>query len=302
MKTEQLRELITAKIIKALQDGVKPWTAGWDRQASLSRPLRHNGTPYRGINVLMLWMVAADRGFESPYWMTYKQAQSLGGQVRKGSKSTAVLVYKSLDPKEEGAPSDAGETPAGRRIFSRAYNVFNADQIDGLDAPYVNAPPPEPRAHDALAAYDALMEVHAPQYEVGPQPCYVPARDMVRWPEVGTFHSPEDHLATTCHELAHWSGAGHRLARDGVAKPYNKLRYSYEELVAELSAAFMGGTFGIVGHQIDDHAAYIDHWIQLLDEPTIIFKAAAEAEKACNFLITQPVLDALDRRSLPLAA
>ena len=99
MKTEQLRELITAKIIKALKDGVKPWTAGWDRQASLSRPLRHNGTPYRGINVLMLWMVAADRGFESPYWMTYKQAQSLGGQVRKGSKSTAVKRTRWEEPK-----------------------------------------------------------------------------------------------------------------------------------------------------------------------------------------------------------
>tara|TARA_R110002124_G_scaffold198679_5_gene365571 strand:+ start:561 stop:1466 length:906 start_codon:yes stop_codon:yes gene_type:complete len=292
MKIEALRESVTARIVKALETGVKPWSAGWDGQGYVGRPLRYNGGAYRGINVLMLWMAATQFEFQSPYWMTFRQAGALEARICKGAKGTPVIVYKPLGPSDD--EHEVESSPA-RRGFSRTYHVFNAEQIEGLPDHFYPARAADgaPRQHDALSAYDALMSFHQPHYEEGPQPCYIPARDVVRWPAIGAFHSPQDHLATACHELAHWSGAGQRLARDGIIHAIDKQRYAYEELVAELAAAFMGASFGILGKQIDDHASYIAAWIRLLKDPGIIFRAAADAERACDFLITPTVCDAL---------
>lgn len=301
MKLDSLRATVTDQIVRALENGVKPWTAGWDRGALVQRPLRHNGTAYRGINVLLLWISATEHGFTNPYWMTYRQAAALGGQVRKGSRGTPVIVYKPL-------PADADEAESGgevsRRGFSKVYSVFNANQIDGLPTAYHGVQPdaPAPRSHDALAAYSALMDVHQPAYEEGPQPCYIPSRDVVRWPDISVFHTPEDQLATVCHELAHWTGSKDRLARDGIIKSFDKQQYAYEELVADLAAAFMGATFGILGQQLDNHASYIGSWIKLLSDPAVLFKAAAEAERACDFLLTAEVIDRTGSKSLSAAA
>lgn len=288
MKLDTLRASVTARIVKALEAGVKPWSAGWDRSQAFCRPLRHNGKPYRGINVLMLWMSAHQHEFQSPYWMTYRQAAAAGAQVRKGSKGTQVIIYK---PIVDETPD--GETDEPTRGFSKAYAVFNADQIDGLADHYYPASSAEPtaRSHDPLAAYSALMAVHKPKYEEGPQPCYIPARDVVKWPNISVFHTPADQLATVCHELAHWSGARSRLARAGIVEPFEKTRYAYEELVADLAAAFMGASFGILGEQFDNHASYIATWIELLSDNSVIFKAAAEAERVCDFLLTPAVID-----------
>lgn len=285
MKIEDLHHATTTKIVQLIEAGTKPWAPSWSGATCLQRPLRHNGRPYSGINILLLWMTAMERGFASPVWMTYRQAASAGGQVRKGERGSPVIAYSPADPEAE-------EDDPRSRAFARAYHVFNLDQIDGVQLEFYAPAAVDGGDDRAIDAYDVMMAHLTPNYvqSVG-EAYYCPSTDTVHWPAVRDFTSAEHHFATACHELCHYSGAQSRLARPGIVCNRTRERYAFEELVAELGAAFIGATVGVAGEHLDDHASYLASWIRVLRDPKAIFRAASQAQQAADFVFPATLLD-----------
>tara|TARA_B100000378_G_scaffold270794_1_gene260525 strand:- start:2178 stop:3134 length:957 start_codon:yes stop_codon:yes gene_type:complete len=276
---------ITDKIVAQLEEGTRPWFKPWKGGAPC-RPLRHNGQPYRGINVVVLWMEAEDRGYSSPYWMTYKQAQELGGQVKKGEKSALVVYANTFEKKEEDP--ETGEERETRIPFMKGYSVFNADQIEGLPEQFhVAAEPDQPENQFArIEAADRFFEnLGADIRSGGGRAFYSPSGDFIRMPPFESFVSAEAHAATLAHECIHWTMHKSRLDRDLGTKGRGDAGYAREELVAELGSVFVCADLGIEAEPRDDHAAYIASWLKALkNDKRAIFQAASHAEKAVGFL------------------
>lgn len=273
---------ITAAIIEKLEQGTKPWVKPW-RGLLVSRPLRSCGTPYRGMNTFWLWMVADAAGFASPYWMTYRQCQALGGQVRKGEKSTIAIFYKSYTKEVEDTDGEQGTE--NRRVL-KSYAVFNADQCDGLPEFYHPKPlvgPVEPAGReDRLDAFFA--RVGAKLRHHGSQAYYEPLRDRVTMPPAELFGAYDHYYATLAHELSHWTGHGSRLDRD-LKNRFGSDAYAAEELIAELSSAILGAELGLPVTHLDHHASYIASWLKILkSDERAILTAAAKAEEASSLL------------------
>jgi antirestriction protein ArdC len=271
-------EVLTHRIIAALEQGTRPWNKDWKSSCGLSRPLRSDGTPYRGVNVLNLWIAKEERGFKSRYWLTYKKAQELGAQVIKGAKSESVYYTSTFNKVEDNG--DQRTVP-----FLKASAVFNADQIEGLpahfygdDAPIVTVP--HSTRHEASEAF--LKATGADIRHGGGKAFYTPGGDYIQLPAFDDFFSSEGYYATAFHEIAHWTGAKHRL--DRTFGRFGDSVYAFEELVAELTAAYLCADLGIANEPREDHAAYIASWIKCLkSDDRAIFKAAALAEKAAAY-------------------
>ena len=276
---------VTDRILADLAQGVRPWMKPWSAshtEGKISRPLRFNGTPYRGMNVLLLWGEVLDRGYQAPIWMTYKQAQELGGQVRKG-EAGALVVYADRFTKTE--TGDKGEDIERQIPFMKGYTVFNVEQIDGLPAQYRPAPSP---ALPALALHQAaegfFAATGATVHHGGNRAFYSPARDLIQLPPAEAFKDAESYAATKAHELIHWTGHTSRNARE-FGKRFGDDAYAFEELVAELGAAFLCADIGITPEIRDDHAAYLDHWLQVLkQDKRAIVSAASHAQRAADYL------------------
>jgi antirestriction protein ArdC len=252
---------ITAAIIKKLEQGTRPWIRPW-RAAPVSRPLRSCGTPYRGMNTFWLWMVAEAAGFMSPYWMTYRQCQKFGGNVRKGEKATIAIFYKSYDKQVD---RDDGEERTESRRVLKAYAVFNADQCDDLPEMYRPKPAEEPvepaGREERLDAFFSRVDAHL-RYQ-GSEAYYEPVPDRITMPPPALFDGYDHYYATLAHELSHWTGHASRLGRD-LKNRFGSDAYAAEELVAELSAAILGAELGLPVAHLDHHASYIAHWLELL--------------------------------------
>lgn len=275
---------ITATIAAKLEAGTLPWRCEWQRSGGSPfgpLPRRACGQTYRGINVLLLWMAGADRGFTASRWMTFKQAIELGGCVRKGETGTGIVFFKKLDVTATNA--ETGEEESASVPMMRGYTVFNVEQIDGLPADYYPAPfvaaNQLERDHVAEAT---LRSCGATIREQGDKAFYAPGPDLVNLPEFARFESVGGYLATMAHELCHWTGHKSRLDRNMRGR-FGSNDYAFEELVAEIGAAFIGGQLGIVGQHIDNHAAYLAHWIEVLAaDKRAIFKAASLAQAAAD--------------------
>ena len=278
---------ITNQIIAELEKGVRPWLQPWNAEhlaGRVMRPLRSNGQPYQGVNILMLWASACAQGFARPTWITYNQAQELGGQVRKGEKGSLV-VYANRITKTE--TNDAGEETEREIPFLKGYTVFNVDQVEGLPSAFYATPDPLPApAFDRIAQADAFFAATgATIREGGNRAFYSPATDHIQMPPFASFRNAESHAATLAHELTHWTKAPSRLDRDFGRKRFGDEGYAREELVAELGAAFLCADLGITPEIRDDHAAYIDHWLKVLKEDKrAIFSAASHAGRAADYL------------------
>lgn len=271
---------ITDKIIAQLEAGVRPWTQPWVGGASVTRPLRHNGEPYNGINVLLLWSEALAHGFQSSTWMTFRQALALGGHVRKGERG-ATVVYANAVTRSE--TDDAGTEEVRRIPFLKAYTVFNAEQIDGLGEAYAprSAAPvnPDRRAAELETWFTTLG---ADIRYGGGAAYYVPSADYVQMPPFERFHEAAGYYATLGHECVHWTGHPSRLARDFSRSTE---AYAREELVAELGAAFLCADLKLALEPREDHAAYLGHWLSVLrGDKRFIVAAAAHAQRAVSFL------------------
>ena len=292
MKSATRRDIyteVTNKIIAELEQGaapwVKPWTSGRKNGIGVMPANAATGRTYAGINVPILWMAAADRGFEQPGWMTLNQANKLGGKVRKGEKGTTVVFTKRIviDDKAAVNPSGTGDDDRKEISMLRAYTVFNLSQIDGLADDLMAPPPPLPSLNWHLEQAGAFITSTGADIRYGgDRACYVPSRDFINLPPVGAFKSIEQFQATALHELSHWSGASHRLDRDLTGR-FGSQSYAAEELIAELSAAFLCAHLGIQGEL--RHAGYIDSWLKLLaSDKRAIFTAASQASKAADYL------------------
>lgn len=278
---------ITTAIISDLEKGIRPWVRPWHSGAGTPcRPLRNNGEPYRGINVLWLWRVAHLAGYTSPYWFTYQQARQLGAHVRKGEKASLV-VYANLYTKTE---DDDDRDPKERRIpFLKAYSVFNADQIENI---------PERFTPKALTEDEISFE-HWPNAEAETffantgitlredpdRAFYSVFEDAVYMPPLRKFEEAERYFSTLAHEMTHATGHPTRVPRNFPRTGFGTSNYAREELVAELGAAFLCADLGLSLHPRPDHADYIGNWLQVLrNDKRAIFQAAALAQKATDFL------------------
>ena len=276
-------ERITAKIIEQMEQGVRPWMQPWGNGTSPCRPLRHNSIRYQGINTLLLWMEAAEKGYNSAYWMTYKQAQELGGQVVKGSKS-ALVVYAGAIEKEQETPS--GETVETRIPFMKGYSVFNADQIENLPEHFYFMPEKNTEPKQRIAEAEAFFgNLKADVREGGNQAYYSPVTDHIQMPPFDSFVSAEAHAAILAHEFTHWTAAKNRLDRDLSRYHRDKEDRAREELIAELGSVFLAADLGIEITPREDHAAYLQSWLNVLkNDKRAIFQAASHAERAVSFM------------------
>ncbi|MGR9221306.1 ArdC family protein (plasmid) [Rhizobium leguminosarum] len=280
---------ITDKIIAALNEGVRPWVQPWSNKhlaGRVSRPLRHNGEPYSGINVLLLWSEAMARGYASPTWMTFRQAQELGACVRKG-ETGSMVVYANRISKTE---TDGAGNEIERDIpFLKAYTVFNVEQIDDLGDRYTDAPhrgtarPIDRIAHaDSFFAATGAVIRHG-----GDKAFYAPGPDIIQMPPIETFRDVESYYATLAHEEIHWAGAAHRLNRDLSRYAKDRSERAREELTAELGAVFLAADLGIVPELEPraDHASYLAAWLSVLkNDKRCIVQAAAQAQRSVAFL------------------
>lgn len=274
---------ITSQIVAQLEAGVRPWTQPWAASESVSRPLRHDGTPYQGINVVLLWGEAATRGFQSATWMTFRQALTLGAHVRKGEKGSTVVYADRLVRTET---DDAGEDTTRRIPFLKAYTVFNVEQIEDLPASYVPAPAPVLNAGQRIARAEAFFAATGAEIRHGGGCAfYAPGPDAVQMPTFESFRDPEAYYATLGHELTHWTRHASRLDRDFGRRRQGDAGYAREELVAELGAAFLCADLGLALEPREDHAAYLASWLEVLrDDKRFIFSAAAHAQRAVDYL------------------
>lgn len=276
-------EVITAAIVERLEAGARPWVQPWTG-AAVSRPLRACGTPYQGINVLWLWMAAEAAGHSSPFWMTYRQAQVLGGQVRKGERGTVAIFYRTYQP-GDADEGDETEGPRTRRVL-KSFTVFNACQIDHLSERFFPEPRPLPPRTERDSVLDRFFAaVPARVRHCGAEAFYSPMLDQVTMPEPGLFRNLDHYRATLAHELSHWTGHESRLARQ-MGGRFGSEAYAMEELVAELSSAILGAELGLPVEHLDHHASYLASWLRVLKaDSRAILAVAAKAEEASSLLL-----------------
>ena len=294
-KNVDVYEQITSSIVTAIEQGAERYQMPWH---TLSTPINAaTQKAYRGINVLNLWIASSRSGYSSPVWATYRQWSEIGAPVRRGARSTTVVFWKFFDRESEDndAPADTEESSEPRsRCFARAYHVFNSAQVDGYQpAPASPALSETQRIQNAEAFFAALPGTV--QFG-GDRAFYSPSSDSIQMPPFVQFKSPAKFYSVLSHEYCHWSGALFRLNRD-LSGRFGDESYSFEELIAELGAAFVGSDLQLPVEPRLDHAPYIASWLRVLrDNQRAIFTAASQAQVAATYL-SQLVGNAQERAS-----
>lgn len=281
---------ITAKIVAAIEAGAGATTMPW-HGGILSPNFPINAAtdkPYRGVNVVALWVDAMSKRYISGYWASYKQWQTLGAQVRKGERGSIIVFYKPLDQLELGAQNAAPgeELVESFRFVARATHVFNWEQVDGWQPP-ISTPKSPVTINEEIAAFIAAIGADVRH---GSRAVYHRVEDYIEMPSpdmfIGTVVSSatEAYHAVLLHEVTHWVGGPSRLNRE-FGKRFGDKAYAFEELIAELGAAFMCSAFRITNEPRPDHAAYISSWLDILNRDTkAVFTAASRAQEAVLFL------------------
>ncbi|TWT96911.1 DNA primase TraC [Botrimarina colliarenosi] len=278
---------VTDRILDLLDSGVAPWRQPIKRSAhgdgapkSLS-----TGKNYRGINVFLLAMTSWAHGYESDYWATFNQVIKQQGKVKKGEKSTLVVFWKQAATKDK----ESGEEISIPVL--RHYNVFNAEQCEGINAPDQAATTDEAEPFEPIEEADRIVT----SYPAGPlvmhtgsAAMYLPKIDTVRIAAPDRFENRESYYATLFHELSHSTGHKSRLNRglDEAPAPFGSPDYSKEELVAEMGSAFLCAAAGISPPTIEQSAAYIDGWRKKLkDDKKLVVQAAGQGQRAADHIL-----------------
>jgi antirestriction protein ArdC len=277
-------QTITDRIVEAIQSSAGEFVMPWHRvSVDVGRPTNAaSGKRYQGTNIVALWAEGCLSGFGSGYWATYRQWRALGAQVRKGSSSSTIVFFKPLKGGE-----DEEDEPHGRKLVARASRVFNADQVEGWEAPGIE----RQNLAESLRLADAFVAGTGAAIRHGfHHACYNRLEDRIELPDrdrfIGTPTSgaTESYYATTLHELTHWTGAEHRLKRE-FGRRFGDEAYAFEELVAELGAAFLCADLGVANEPRADHAAYVAHWLTVLGgDRKAVFLAARLASEAAAYL------------------
>lgn len=281
---------ITERIIQQLEQGVVAWHKPWATYGGQTTAPRNliSQKPYRGINAL-LTLVSP---YASPFWLTYKQAGSIGGHVNTGEKSTPIVFWKF--GKEEQQEPDGEITTTKTWAMCRLYHVFNVEQctLPGLDLGKPELPDktfnPIPGCEQVIANFAKCPPIH----HAGDRAFYTPSRDAVTMPARESFDGPEEYYNTLFHELTHSTGHSSRLNREGINVPhfFGDAVYSREELVAEMGAAFLSGHCGIENKTLNNSAAYLQSWIKALrSDSKLVIVAAGAAQKAADLILGSAV-------------
>lgn len=288
-KSEDHYTRVAEQLIEKLKEGTAPWQRPWDAGGYGSRPMNPTtGKPYRGGNMLYLMM----QGHGDPRWMTYRQAQSVGAQVRKGEKGTPIIYWKFEEERtvrgEDGKPARDADGNAVKekvqleRPRSFISYVFNAEQIEGLE-PLLT--PEKPQGWADVARAEKLLEASGAKIVNRKQAgaFYRPGEDAIYLPLKAQFSDEAGYYSTALHELGHWTGHETRLNRE--FGPFGSMTYAREELRAEIGSMMLSAELGI-GQSVDDHAAYVGSWIKVLrEDPREIFRAVADAEKIHDYVL-----------------
>ncbi len=280
---------ITSQIVASLEKGVRPWVKPWNAEhpaGRITRPLRHNGKPYSGINILSLWMGAELQGFSAPIWMTFRQALELDANVRKGEKGSLVVYANSITRTEHDEKT--GEDVEQEISYMKGYTVFNVEQINGLpEIYYAEAAPTRAPVARIDHAEKLFAACKATVKHGGTRAYYAQELDYVQMPPFECFRDAESYYSTLAHEMTHWTKHPARLARDFGRKGWGDEGYAQEELVAELGASFLCADLELAIEPREDNTSYIAYWLEILRNDTrFIFKAASQAQRAADFLHT----------------
>lgn len=282
MQTSEYRKAVTERLIGMLESGTAPWQKPWDAGiAAMNRPHNFNGRPYHGVNALMLWCTAIDKGYEDPRWLTFKQVNKLGGHVNKGEKAQIVEYWQWEKEVENPETGEKEKVPLEHPKVYRAA-VFNADQCTGLPKLRRQAQQwsPVERAENIIAANGVPVT-----HNTDGSAFYSPGGDYICLPPRESFATVDAYYSTLLHEVGHSTGHPTRLNRE-FGGPFGSEGYAREELRAELASTFLCGELGIATTGSDEqHAAYVKSWVSALkNDYNEIFRAAADAEKICNYL------------------
>ena len=268
-------EIVTESIIKQLESGVAPWRKPWRTEPPTNLVSKKE---YRGINIFLL----ASLGYGSRYWVTYRQAQTLGGSVKKGQHGSKVVFWKFDEYRKEN--KETGETENRKSILLRYYTVFNLEQCDGIKSP-------EP--HQVIHPIEQCEHIvnsmpNPPSLEQDSRASYRPSTDTVGMPARSAFDSSEGYYSTLFHELTHSTGHPSRVGREGIMEhnPFGSEDYSKEELVAEMGAAMLCGVAGVESRTLENSASYLQSWIiRLRSDSRLIVSAASQAQKAADYIL-----------------
>jgi len=282
-----LYDEITGKIIAELEAGRFPWAQPWSTSAAVA-PLglpknAGTGRAYSGINILILWGAVVQHGFPGQGWLTFRQALSLGGNVRKGEHGTTVVYADRFVPEDEKQRARDTEEEAQAIPFLKRFTVFNVAQCDGLPEDIaVAVPPPPPGMIEPTV--EALIKATGIDFRIGgDRAFYAPAHDYVMVPPPAVYFEPINWHRTALHELGHATGHASRLGRD-LGDSFGTRKYAFEELVAEMNAAFCCAALGIV--PTVRHADYLASWLEVLREDNrAIVRAASQASKAADWVL-----------------
>ena len=279
---------ITDKIIADLEEGRFPWVQPWGTAAAkapLAMP-RNAATArqYSGINVLILWGAVIQHGYPTQHWLTFRQALSLGGNVRKGEHGTTVVYADRFTPEDEKRRARETGEEAGSIPFLKRFTVFNAAQCEGLpDNIAVEAPPPPPGMIEPQV--EALIAATGIDFRIGGNRAYyAPAQDYVQVPPPQAYFEPINWHRTALHEIGHATGHETRLGRD-FSGSFGTKKYAFEEMIAEISSAFCCASLGIV--PTVRHADYVGSWLEVMREDSrAIVRAASQASKAADWILS----------------
>lgn len=273
-------EVVVDRILGLLEAGTVPWQRPWDPAVGLPRNIR--GSAYRGVNLLVL----GSQGYESPLWLTVRQANQLGGHIRRGERGTPVVFWKWTPPTSD---SEREHPRRQQAPLVRYYRVWNVLQTDGVDVPSSSANPALEGARvDADSIVSRMQAPPSIRHDGGAHASYRPSTDSVHLPPRHAFHEAEGYLSTLFHELVHSTGHVTRLARPAVTDGtlFGDHAYSEEELVAEMGAAFLCTHVGIASRTIENAAAYIGSWLQVLrDDRRMLLRSAQRAQRAVDHIL-----------------
>lgn len=272
-------DIITDKILAKLESGVAPWHKSW----SVQTPINFlTGKEYRGINTFLL------AGFEDPRFLTFNQIKTLKGTIKKGAKSEIVVFWSKVENKNQNAENineDEEEMINSKKFILRYYNVFNAQDIEGIDFPILETNNNNTIENAQNLAGTYLKNLSSFKHG-GDKAYYAPATDHIQMPALNSFDSSEEYYSVLFHEIAHSTGHETRLNRKGITElsSFGSHSYSFEELVAEMTSAFICSSVGIE-NTIDNSAAYIQGWSKALKEnKKMILIAASQAQKAADYI------------------
>lgn len=281
-----LYDEITHRIVAELEADRVPWVQPWSSaKAGIGMPRNAvSDRPYSGINILALWDAMISRGFASHAFLTFRQAITLGGSVRRGEHGTGIVYTQRFVPTaERERAAREGRDPSGGIPFLKWFTVFSVEQCDGLPD-HIGEPPPPIPEHLILPQANELIAATGADFRIGgPAAFYSPLHDYVQVPRPDDFHEPVNWHRTAFHELSHWVGGKSRLNRDQTGL-FGSISYGKEELVAEMAGAFVCAALGIV--PTVRHSDYLGSWLAIIrGDRRAILRAASAASKAADYLL-----------------